>query len=171
MTIRPLELEDLKWLQRQRNDWKLNEYFNQPHLINYVEEENWYKNNVVTGKSHSFVIEDSMSLNKKGYVSLRDINPIVRKAEFSIFVPTNYQHSGYGQSLIEFILKLGFERFNLNKIYSTVFQFNPAIDIYKNWGFQVDGIIRDDCYKNGKYHNSYYISMLKGEYERIYNSK
>ncbi len=170
MQIRQLELEDLNWLVEQRNNEDLNIYFNQPHLINCLEQEKWYRDNVVTNKFYSFILWKK-DTERVGYVSLKNFNPIIQKAEFSIFSLPEFQNKGYGKELIDFIIRFGFGRLNLNKIYSTVFEFNPAIEIYKRWGFKIDGKLRADCYKKGRYWDSYYVSMLKGDYERLYNSK
>ena len=45
------------------------------------------------------------------------------------------------------------------------------LEFFKDIGFKVDGVLRADCFKKGRYWDSYYISMLRSDYERIYHSE
>ena len=160
--IHRVEPEDLEWLRTWRNKPELYRYFNQYGEITRNEQEDWFLN--LRKDFHPFIV---WSGNERvGYVGLRDINNILRSAEFSIFIIPIERNKGYGTQALDLILDYGFNILNLEVIHSLVFEFNEAIELYKKVGFKIDGKLRHTCYKDGKYHDSYYISILRDEYGR-----
>jgi len=62
-------------------------------------------------------------------------------------------------------MKYAFDDLNLNRIGTWVFDFNKgAIKCFKRCGMKVEGIMRDGVYRNGKYHDVYFMGVLKSEY-------
>ena len=165
--IHRVEPEDLEWLRKWRNTPELYVNFNQYREISKREQEEWYEG--LSEVFHPFIVW--MGDKRVGSVSLRDINTILRSAEFSIFIVPLERNQGYGTEALRQILDYGFNILNLQVIHSLVFEFNKAIDVYTKFGFHIDGTLRRTCYKNGKYFNSYYISMLREEYDEKYNIK
>ena len=100
-----------------------------------------------------------------GYTALRDINHITRSAEFSIFIEPQEQGKGYGKRGLHDIVEYGFGTINLNRIYADVFSFNKAYKLYIDFGFKLDGIHRDGCFKKGRFWDVYFISLLKREWK------
>lgn len=159
--IHRVEPEDLDWLREWRNNPELYINFNQYREIDKREQERWYEG--LSKNFHPFVVWKGDT--RIGYVALRNINDILRSAEFSLFIIPEYRHKGFGKEALRQIVEYGFEMLNLQVIYSIVFEFNKAIELYKKFGFKIDGLLRRTCYRKGRYFSSYYISMLKEEYE------
>jgi len=167
--LRQIEPEDLDWLRDQRNREELMQYFNQFCLFTLSDQKKWYEGEVLTKKCYPFIVwDDKVPI---GYCILRDFNWVVKEAEFGIFIIPEQQNKGYGKKSLLTLLKFGFENLNLHRIYSTVFEFNKAIGIYKKLGFTVEGILRDKCYKNGTYWDAYAISILRDDYDDLYYNK
>ncbi|WP_092506285.1 GNAT family N-acetyltransferase [Virgibacillus salinus] len=69
---------------------------------------------------------------------------------------------GYGTEVVEILVNFAFSRLNLHKVYLTVDSDNiGAIRCYEKVGFYKDGVLRDEVFKNGKYVNRIYMSILK----------
>lgn len=95
-----------------------------------------------------------------GTVGLSNISLIHGTAEFSILIGPEFQKKGYGkQALIE-LLKYGFKDLRLCCIYGETFEGNPALKMFLDVGFQQEGLLRSRYFKNGRYINSYSISIL-----------
>ena len=63
------------------------------------------------------------------------------------------------------MLQRGFNFLNMNKIWAEIYE----IDIkkkrfFENAGFKIDACLRKHYYYNGKYYNSYILSLLKEEW-------
>lgn len=164
--LRAVEEEDLKWLLKYRNEPSINMNFNQPTPLSYEEQLNWYKDQVLTKKTFAYI----MTLNQVniGYVAIQNINWITRSAEISHFIVDCFDQSLFCQVAHLIMLQTAFRSLNLHRIHSICFEFNKVIEELKKIGFKIEGVIRDHCFKDGKYFNSYLISILKEDYESLY---
>ena len=164
LKLRPLEKDDLQWILRYRNNPAFFVNFNQPMPLSYEHQLSWYENEVQTKKTLAYII--TLNDKKVGYIALQNINWITRSAEISHFVLEDYS-----KDFIVFahaiILELAFKSLNLNRIYSTCFEFNDVYKVLEGFGFKIEGTLRESCFKNGKYFNSYLIALLKNEYKNL----
>ena len=57
-----------------------------------------------------------------------------------------------------------FQTMGMHKVTAEVLSENaPSIAMFKKCGFSVDGCLRDDVYKNGRYYDVLAMSILKDE--------
>ena len=80
-----------------------------------------------------------------------------------ISAPT-LRNKGYGRQAMEAIMKLCFEEWMLERVYLDHYTGNPASFLYQSLGFKYEGILRNNCRKNGKLYDVHLMSMLKDEY-------
>jgi RimJ/RimL family protein N-acetyltransferase len=101
-----------------------------------------------------------------GYTSLDEIDHINKKAQWSgIVIDPQFSGKGYATLTAQQILKFSFEELNMNKIYSYILEENVAsFKMAQKVGFKNEGQIREDVFKEGKYHNVNICSILKKEY-------
>lgn len=80
----------------------------------------------------------------------------------------NYRGLGIGfKSHIKFIPYV-FNKYNANKLSAKVLNSNEvSLKLYKKLGFQIERIIKNDVYKNGKYVDSTFLSILKSDVENL----
>ena len=73
---------------------------------------------------------------------------------------------GYGTDTVMTIMKYAFEELQLNKLYSTILDYNiPSMNLYKKCGWSVDGVLRESTFKGNQYVNEMAVSILKKDYE------
>ncbi|MCG7217501.1 GNAT family N-acetyltransferase [Paenibacillus mucilaginosus] len=118
------------------------------------------------GSRADFVVLDKETEEPIGFVHLTGIDPWARRAELGILIGRKEYHGqGYGTEITRLIVRFGFERLNLHKVYLTVNADNPAgIRCYEKAGFRRDGVLRDEIYKNGVYLDRILMSILKHEF-------
>lgn len=169
--LRPLCREDtakiVAW--RNRDDVRFNLY--NPSLLT-AEQHLWYFDHVVsTGKVHQFVIQvvEDDTVWDIGTTFLKSIDSQNQKAEFGIFIgEPDARGKGFVPHAIMEILGYGFEQLGLNRIYLSVQADNmAAIRSYEYAGFRLEGILRDDFVRNGKYIDVVMMAMTKADYRRI----
>jgi RimJ/RimL family protein N-acetyltransferase len=80
------------------------------------------------------------------------------------------KHRGIGigfNSHIKFIPYV-FNKYNANKLSSKVLNTNKvSLRLYKKLGFQVERIIKNDVYKNGKFVDSIFLSISSDDIENL----
>ncbi len=144
-----------------------------PFPLTEEDELNFFKNNsAFNTKEYHFAI---FTLHDEyiGGCSIFNISSKNRRAKIGIFIgDENYQNKGYGTDVIKTILKFSFNELNLNKISLDTFSFNTrARKVYERLGFKVDGILRDDIFRDGRYYDTIIMSIVEREYREIYNEE
>lgn len=98
-----------------------------------------------------------------GVCGFTSINHINQSAEFSLYIAPKYQKKGFGADALRLLCNHGFKSMNLNRIWGEVFIGNPAMKIFQQLGFVLEGHLRQSYFKDGKFIDSEIISLLRGE--------
>lgn len=103
-----------------------------------------------------------------GHVGLYKVDHRSQKAEFAILIGSlNHHGRGLGERVTSFMIAYGFDRLNLNKISLTALSTNErAIRLYKKLGFHIDGIARQEEWRDGKFVDVVLMSLLRAEWTR-----
>lgn len=131
--------------------------------------QDWFEKNSTDDSRIDLIICLNESNKPIGDIAMLDIDLQNRHAivRISIF-NRDYWGSGFGTEAMSLLLEYGFEMLNLHRIGLDVFSYNErAIKSYKKLGFRHEGIIRDDLYYEGKYHDSILMGILKDEFKEI----
>lgn len=174
--LREISKDDLRAINAWRNDDEIINLLGCNFL--YISEEideKWYQNYLNNrDKNVRLSIIESDKNHLIGNVYLTNIQSINRSAEFSIVISNkNYWSRGIGEMVCREIIKHAFIDLNLNRIYLYVLEQNArAIRMYEKVGFLVEGKLEDAVYKNGSYHNTIMMAILRKNYNKdIQNNK
>jgi RimJ/RimL family protein N-acetyltransferase len=168
--IRSVDEGDLKELMEWRNLPDFRKNFREHRELNLVNQHEWYSTLNKSRNDYMFSIirkEDNKLIGAGG---LLYINWIIRSADFSFYIGIDnlyIDNNGYANEAIEILLEYGFNQLNLNKIWMELYEFDhKKLNIFqKDFNFKIDGILRENCFQDGKYWNSYIISLLKKDYK------
>ena len=109
-----------------------------------------------------------------GYCGLTNINFKNRTAEISFLVSperlTNIKTYASDFTSVLFMLsEYSFQTLNLNKLFTETFSFRKVhISTLLEFGFILEGKLRQHNYENGKYHDSHMHSILRQEWVERY---
>ena len=172
--LRAFEPEDLdiviRWVNNETVTSNLSDFLLYP--VSRADEMKWLERvSMANPNEKTFAIE-TYSGRLIGSIGLRSINWVERKAELGIMIgETDCWGQGYGTAAVLETLRIAFEKMNLNRIYLRVYQDNSrAIRVYEKCGFREEGILREDHYSSGAYHNTVVMGILKREYFEICSS-
>ena len=115
-----------------------------------------------------FIIQRLEDEKPIGAAGLLYINWITRAADFSFYIGENnlyIDEEGYAEDAASLLIDYGFKNLNLHKIWMELYEFDTKkIDFFTNkFQFIKDGVLRDNCFENGKYYNSMIISLLRNK--------
>ncbi len=104
-----------------------------------------------------------------GNVCLQSLDLINRKAEIAILIgDREYWNKGIATEAFMFVIRHGFEKMNLNKLYIGTPENNTGmIKVAKKLGMQKEGQLRSEMYFDFEYQDVVRYSMLKGEYKSV----
>jgi RimJ/RimL family protein N-acetyltransferase len=168
--LRAVEKEDLELLKNWRNNSDFRKNFREVRELSITDQELWLDSlNRTKHINFMFVIvrlEDNKPIGAGGLLYINWIN---RAADFSFYIGENSLYvddNGYSLEATRLLIEYGFNNLNLNKIWMELYEFDlKKLEFFKQkFNFIEDGTLRDNCYENGKYYDSYIISILKKDY-------
>lgn len=167
--LRELRKEDIATINELGNEEEviINLTTKVPAPLPLQVEESWYEDYVKNYKDNfiQFAIEtlDGTLVGKCGTGGIDWKNGCTT---IWIFIGKDENRSkGYGTEALALLVKFIFEEMNMNRVQLVVFGFNErAISSYKKNGFVVEGVYRQEIFRQGKYQDVYQMSLLKREY-------
>ena len=100
-----------------------------------------------------------------GIVSLNDIDFINRKAEFSAVIgDRKSQNVTIFKEACKLLFRHGFNSLNLNRIYGGSISNDLVMLMCRILNCKREGVLRQEIYKNGMYHDSYLYSVLREDF-------
>lgn len=168
--IRAIEKVDLKQLRDWRNLESFRRNFREVKELNLANQESWFESYCVDNPYNFMFAIIQLDNNKLiGAGGLLYINWINRSADFSLYIGENeeyIQEKGYANESTLLLLKYGFNNLNLHKIWMELYEYDSLkLDFFQNiYSFKIDGKLRDNCFEDGKYYNSYILSLLENEF-------
>jgi len=164
--LRAVEKEDLALLRDWRNIPEFRRNFREVRELNLTNQEKWFERSCVNNLNDFMFVIVRLSDNKPiGACGLLYINWIIRSADFSFYIGDNQSYidsEGYAKDAANLLINYGFNNLNLHKIWMELYEFDKLkLDFFQNeFNFQVDGKLRDNCFEDGKYWDSYIISKI-----------
>lgn len=87
-----------------------------------------------------------------GLLRATDIDWVNRTACVGLDIFEQYRGRGFAQGAFELVVDYCFQVLNLHRAWLLVLETNlKAIHVYKKSGFEVEGVMRQHIYRNGKY--------------------
>lgn len=165
--LRKLSTNDYSTYHNWRNDIEVMKTTS-PQLDIYTLEETEQFISVIASQANAkgYMIEHKESGQTVGIVSLINIDYKNRSAECILDIGArDMWGKGIGTSAMSLILGFAFYELNLHRVYLQVFSFNErAIKLYEKMGFTHDGKFREAIYRDGRWHDTVVMSILKKEY-------
>jgi len=164
--LRAVEREDLKLLRDWRNILNFRRNFREVRELSMYDQEKWFES--LQNNKHNnfmFTIIDLKTNKPIGAAGLLYINWIIRSADFSFYIGKDeayIDNNGIAEEATQLLINYGFNNLNLHKIWMELYEFDKIkLDFFINkFGFKKDGVLRDNCYEDGKYFDSFLISKI-----------
>ena len=121
------------------------------------------QNTSYTSGEYQFAIETLTDRRFIGKCGFTRVNWKNRLAELAILIgEKDYRGKGYGADAIEILCRFGFDEMNLHKIKAVVFSFNEAaLRCYEKCGFEREGLLKQEMYREGAYHDVVVLGRIK----------
>lgn len=164
--LRAVEKQDLPYLRDWRNLTDFRKHFREVRELSLTDQEAWFESLQKTKHiNYMFTIVDLTKNEPIGAAGLLYINWIIRSADFSFYIGKDEMYigdNGMAKEAVQLLIDYGFNNLNLHKIWMELYEFDSQkINFFtKDFEFKKDGLLRDNCFENGRYWNSLIISLL-----------
>lgn len=163
--LRAYREEDIPKATSFVNDEELKKLLvtNIPFPMTLWEEEEWVKSQKSSQNgSYNFAIEDIETKAYIGGCGIQEVNWLSRVATVGIMIgDKEYWGKGYGTDAMKVLMDFIFNKMNIRKIRLSTFSFNMrARKSYEKCGFEVEGILKDEIFKDGKYYDEIIMSVF-----------
>lgn len=167
ITLRKLTMEDAAITWTWRNQPAVMDFFSgHPFHVTYEDEIRWMQQQVrpdAPGRTYGVVEKSSGRL--VGMTFLKNIQPHFRSAEFAILIDSAHAGKGLGKAACAATLYIAFHELELHRVWLKVRVDNPAaIRIYESCGMTIEGTLRDDVFKQGRFVDQYLMAILENEF-------
>jgi RimJ/RimL family protein N-acetyltransferase len=165
--LRAIEQEDLPTFVRWFNDPEVRQYLLMYMPMSPAEEEGkWFERQLENPDNRGFAIETTDGVHI-GNCGLHDCDWVNRRAVLGIAIgEKEYWGKGYGSDAVRTLLGFAFAEMNLHRVQLEVHDFNPrALRCYEKCGFKLEGRQREALFRNGGYHDTLIMGILREEFE------
>jgi RimJ/RimL family protein N-acetyltransferase len=164
--LRALETEDLDLCYRWMNDPQIVHTLKSRYPIPIEQEAEWLEDAALPGSDQRhFAVERKEDRAHIGNASLHGIDWVSRVSSFGLFIgePSAWNR-GYGSDAIATLVRFAFEEMNLRKLKINVFDYNErAKHLLASRGFVEEGKLRQEFYREGRYHDLVILSIFRDE--------
>ncbi len=157
-----LSQEEAEIVRVWRNSERVRRWMFNDHTISKEEHRNFLLSLRGDTTKLYWLVRDSSDY--LGVVSLRDINPLHRRAYGGLY--SNPDMRGKGKILGKLLMKVAFDILTLHTLRMEVIETNEkAKKLYKDLGFRGEGILRDFLFRDGRWLNVVVMSITEEEYK------
>jgi RimJ/RimL family protein N-acetyltransferase len=155
-------------VRRWRSDPEVTRYWITQDTPDEAVIRDWYERNQADGALvWAILIQDE----PVGYVTLFELDDINRKAELALMIgERSAWGQGFAKEALSTVLRHAFTPtdaggLGLHKVWLAVFAENTAARrAYQSIGFREDGILREDMFRDGVWHDQLLMSVLDDEF-------
>lgn len=173
--LRPAERSDIPLFVRWLNDLETTRSLSLRAPLSLPLEERWFDDMLARqgNDAYHFVIcllADERPIGTAGLFAIDELNG---NAGFGIVIgEAEFRGRGHGTDALAAMCDFGFGELRLERIWLDVFTDNaPAKRSYEKAGFTVEGVLRHDQYRSGRFRDVYRMALLRGEWQVLARPK
>ena len=165
-----LERRDLPVLMEWRNRPDYRKYFREYRELNEDMQNLWFESKVLKDNSTiMFAIRIRETKELIGCCGLCYIDWVHRNADLSLYIGKDgvyIDENGLAEESCKLLFDYGFKELGLQKIWTEIYSFDEKkLNLYRKLGMQIDGVLRNQYFYDGKWWNSNMLSILTEEWK------
>ncbi len=166
--LRLFEKEDLPLRVKWINDEETNRTLGFDIPVSLAKTQAWFQNTLTDNSKINFAIVDIETDKVIGMTGLIDIDYKNRKAEYYITIgEKEYLGLRLPDEVVRLVFNYAFYQLGMNKVYGHTLGYNiKSQKAHERNGMIKEGILRSHKWKDGKFWDVVYYSVLKDEWEK-----
>jgi RimJ/RimL family protein N-acetyltransferase len=164
--LRPLEIEDVDSLVTWFNDTDVTRFLLRYRPLTRMEEEAFLRK--ISESDTDIVLGIAVRENDRlvGFTGLNQLDVRNRHVRFGIGLgDKSTWGKGYGTEATRLMVRYAFDTLNLHRVWLHVSENNErGLRTYQKVGFQTEGRLRQDTYREGRYWDTIVMAILREEW-------
>lgn len=164
--LAPFDSKDIHLARLWCNDYRIWKWRRQNDLISDWQQDKWFESQAQNSTIKIYKImmksETSTPIGVCGFTGIDLTN---RHAEFSLYIAPGYWGNKLGRPALSVLLTHGFKNLGFHVIHGEVFDGNPALKLFIEVGFRIEGTRQDFYFRDGKFIDCHLISMKEDEWK------
>lgn len=169
--FRPIDERDLEIMRKNRNDSSTLLNLGTTDMVSSEQQKKWWQGISVSHSQqwHCVVKDDYETII--GILRFQNIDHVNRVMEMGMDIYPEFRRKGYGYKTYLMAMEYLFLHFNINCIYLKVAAFNQiTIKLNEKVGFDQTGYIPQSIFRNGKYWDTFIMTITKDSWSNKYCS-
>ncbi len=170
IVLRPLQRRDAEALVKYANDKIIALYTRLPHPYRLQDALDFIpktRQKQRQNKGYELGIELKETKEIIGMMSIRDIDQQNKNAEVGYWIGRKYWGQGLGSEALQLMIQFCFNKLKLKRLYAKVLHPNIAsASLLQKQGFVLEGRMRKDTFKYGKWYDHLIFGLLQEDYLR-----
>ena len=172
--LRAFEEKDLeKYINDRVNPDSIREWYEDyiqfPSSEEDVKEYTERFNSSLKGNDKKLFIIETLYGEYAGEISIWHTDRRNGVIKYGIFLDNKMRGKGYAKEALIIVLDFYFNELNYNKAQPDAYSFNSnSHKFHEKFGFVLEGVLRNQIYTRGDYHNLHCYGMLKSEFNKLY---
>ncbi len=160
-----MEREDIEFARLLHNESSVLMKLSDPSHVSESQQERWFETISLSASSERYIIYEMESGNSVGVFRVDNIDRHNRSVCVGLDVVENKRGLGYAKQSYNYFLDLFFNQKNFHRIYLATLETNDiALKLYKHLGFVEEGHSREAIYRDGRFQNLVWLSILACEW-------
>ncbi len=172
LVLKPFEEQHLALTHEIVNSYTVVKANRMPFPVGEGNQKAWYENVVLKDRTKVFFSVYTLEGDEFiGCCGLRNIDMRNRMGEAWFFFKKLDRGKGYGVECLVLAMDYGFGYLGLNKVVANVAEFNTvALHVDKKFGFHEEGLLREEYFFEGKFHNVHRLGLLASEFYALHGA-
>ncbi|MBI4119423.1 MAG: GNAT family N-acetyltransferase [Parcubacteria group bacterium] len=168
LILKPLTLKDVDNVMSWVNDPDVIKNFQHfTEKFTRKEETEFVKKILKSKKDYVFSVFREDDGAYVGQCAINQISWENKLGRMSLIVKKEHWGSGYAQKILPLLLRFAFRKLKLHKVWGMAYATNRrALHIYSKLGFKKEGLLREEYFWHGKYHDMVRIGILADEFTK-----
>jgi len=161
--LKPLELKDIENIMTWVNDLEVTKNLQHFDKKFTRKDEVVYVKKILASKN-DFVFSIFNGSNYVGQCGIHQVSWENKLGRLSMLIKQEFWNKGYAQKVLPIIVDYSFKKLKLHKVWLMHWKENKKADhLYKKIGFKKEGLLKDEYFWQGRYHDMVRMAILNSK--------
>lgn len=167
LNIRLLERHDIEFARCLHNENSVLMRLSDASHVSELQQEKWFETISLSCTKRRYVVVEKKTNEYVGIFRVDAIDMDNRSVCVGLDIDKNKRGQGYASEVYQYFLDYFFFQRGFHRIYlATLETNNVALSLYKKLGFEVEGRSKEAVFRDGKFLDLIWMSILRTNYRR-----